>query len=130
MDVLDELTQPTDTMGQLNTIQIFTVGSRGSVTLTDVAFTGLGMDVTTFPDVSTDPGGPTFEETFLFFGDTFDLLTGDWSLSGKLAFGTFTNTNPSEGSKITVKLRNAEIPTPGAAGLLAIAGLAGARRRR
>ncbi len=129
--VLNSLTQPTDAMGRLNTIQVFTVGSRGSVTLTDVAFVGLGMDVLAWPNLDTQPSppGPTFEETFLFFGETFDLLSGDWTLSGNLSFGSFTHSNPSEGSKITVKLRNA-VPAPGAAGLLALAGVAAARRRR
>jgi hypothetical protein len=129
--VLNSLVQPTDSMGQLNTIQIFTVGSRGPVSLTDVAFVGLGMDVLSWPDLDTQPSppGPTFEETFLFFGESFDLLTGDWTLSGNLSFGTFTKNNPSEGSKITVKLRNA-VPSPGAAGVLALGALAAARRRR
>ena len=129
--VLNALTQPTDMMGQLNTIQIFTVGSRSPVSLTDVAFVGLGMDVLSFPNLDTNPGGPTFKETFLFFGDSFDLLTGDWTLSGRLAFGTFTQNNPSEGAKITVKLRNAEIPSAGAGAVLGMGCVvAGLRRRR
>jgi hypothetical protein len=128
--VLNALTQPTDTMGQLNTLQIFTVGSRAPVSLTDVAFEGLGMDVVVFPNLDTDPGGPTFLETFLFFGNGFDLLSGDWTLRGTIGFGGFTNANPSEGAKITVKLRNAEIPGPGAMGVVSGLGVCVARRRR
>ncbi len=129
--VLNSLTQPTDTLGQLNTLQIFTTGSRGEVTLSDVEFIGLGMDVLAFPDVNTEPLGPTFSETFLFFGDTFNLLSGDWTLSGTLNFGNFTSSsNPSEGAKVTVKLRNAEIPAPGAMALMGIAGVVAVRRRR
>lgn len=128
---LNTLSQPTGSMGQLNTLQIFTVGSRGTVSLTDVAFTGLGMDVNAFPNLDTAPSpGVSFKETFLFFGDAFDLLTGDWMLTGNISFGTFTNNNPSEGAKITVKLRNAEIPAPAGAFVLGLAGVAAARRRR
>ncbi|HBS29269.1 MAG TPA: hypothetical protein DEB06_07415 [Phycisphaerales bacterium] len=129
--VLNSLTQPTDTMGQMNTLHLFTVGTRGSVTLTDVAFMGLGMDVNAFPDLNTAPApAVTFKETYLIFGNDFNLLSGDWMLTGKIAFGTFTNNNPSEGAKITVKLRNAEIPAPTALGVFAAAALFGARRRR
>lgn len=129
--VLNSLTQPTDTLGQLNTLQIFTTGSRGEVMLSDVQFIGLGMDVLAFPDVNSQPLGPTFSETFLFFGDTFNLLSGDWTLSGTLNFGAFTShSNPSEGAKVTVKLRNAEIPAPGAIVLAGMAGAAAMRRRR
>ena len=130
-DVLNSLTQPTDTMGQLNTIQVFTNGSRGEVTITDLAFVGLSMDVLAWPDLDTAPSPAVrFKETFLFFGDAFDLLTDDWTLSGKIGFDNFTSANPSEGAKITVKLRNAEIPAPGAAAALGLGLLAGARRRR
>ncbi|MEM6749677.1 MAG: PEP-CTERM sorting domain-containing protein [Planctomycetota bacterium] len=126
------LVLPTAGFGDLNTIQLFTVGSRGSVTLTDVTFDGLGKLIDTFPNVDTNPVSPTFEETFLFFGNGFDLLAGDWSLTGDITFGTFTHSNPSEGSKITVKLREAVlIPEPASLGLLGVgaAALAGRRRR-
>lgn len=115
----------------LNTIHLFTVGSRAAITLSDVAFTGLSMDVNAFPDINTQPSGPTFKETFLFFGNGFDLLSGDWSLTGQLTFGAFTVSNPNEGAKITIKLRQAElVPAPAGVALLGLVGLSGLRRRR
>lgn len=133
---ITSLSMSTAGFDQLNVIQLFTTGSRGSVTLTGTEFNGLGITGLEFSGVNTAPaasGGPTFAETFLFFGDDFDLLAGDWSLTGVLSFGTFTSNNPSEGSRITVKLRDAftiPVPAPGAAAVLAVGGLAGARRRR
>ena len=124
--------QDVGTFGQVNTVQIFTNGSRGSVSLTNLALPGPGVSLNDadFPSLDTDPGGPTFVETFLFLGNSYDLLSDDFSLSGDLTFGAFTRNNPSEGSKITVKLRNGFIPSPGAAATLALAGLAAVRRRR
>jgi len=118
--------------GTANTIQIFTNGGRGSVSLANLALTAPGVSLSDgdFPELDTAPGGPTFVETFLFLGNNYDLLSGDFSLSGDLTFGAFTRNNPSEGSKITIKLRNGFIPAPGAAATLALAGLAAARRRR
>lgn len=117
--------------GNVNIIQLFTVGSRGEVDVENLEFNGLGLSVNAFPDIDTNPVSPRFSETFLFFGDSFDLLTGDWSLTGDLTFGTFTDNNPSEGSKITIKLREGFlIPAPTAAAPLALAGLLATRRRR
>ena len=114
-----------------NTIQFFTSGSRGVVDVENLAFTGLGMDVNAWVDVDTAPsglGGPTFADSFLFFGNGFDLLSGDWTLAGDVTFSDFTNSNPNEGAKITAKVFNA-VPAPATAGVLALAGLAARRRR-
>lgn len=126
------LAQDLSSFGQVNTIQIFTNGGRGSVSLSNLLFSSPSLTINDadFPDIDTDPGGPVFAETFLFLGNATDLLGEDFSLSGDLAFGTFTRSNPSEGSKITVKLRNGFIPAPGAVATLAVAGLAASRRRR
>lgn len=129
--ILDSLTQPTTDLSFLNTIQVATSGSRGDVTVTNLAFTGLGMDVNSWPDVDTNPGGPTFAETFLFFGDGFNLLGGgDWTVTGNVDFASFTRNNPSEGTKVTVELRNAEIPAPGATAIIALGAIGLCRRRR
>lgn len=117
----------------LNTIQLFTVGTRGNVDISDLAFTGLGMDVDLSSLNFNSSPSDTFNETFLHFGNDFDLLSGDWSLTGRLTFSNLTTSNPNENAKLTVKLRNAvdpTVPAPAGAGLLALAGLAAARRRR
>lgn len=127
------LTQTISGFDQLNTIQLFTSGSRGSVTMTALDFAGLGMDTNAFPNINTKPttlGGPTFAETWLHFGNSFDLLSGDWSLSGNVLFDDFTRNNPSEGVKMTVKLRDTTIPAPGALALLGLGTLGATRRRR
>lgn len=124
------LTQVVSGFDQLNTLHIFTSGSRGSVSLTNMVFDGLSMNFTGFPDLDTAPSpAVTFKETFLYFGT--DLLSADWSLSGDLSFGTFTKSNPSEGSKITIKLRDAYVvPEPTSLLMLGLgAGLLAARRR-
>ena len=127
------LTQAVSGFDQLNSIQLFTSGSRGSVTMTALDFTGLGMDTNAFPNIDSQPnalGGPQFAETWLHFGNTFDLLSGDWSLTGNVHFDDFTRNNPSEGAKMTVKLRDTTIPAPASLALLGTAGLAATRRRR
>lgn len=137
-EVKSSLTQSVSEFGTLNTIQLFTSGSRGDVAVSGVEFAGLGLMVDDFPDFSTPTqSGSTFAETWLFFGNAFDLLTGDWSLTGGLDFNNLaTNRNPNEGSKIAVKLRNAEdlttpgIPGPASAAVLLGAGAMAARRRR
>ena len=136
----DVLEFDTAGMGPFNTFQIFTAGSRGGVDIEGMAFDWLGtpgVEFNAFPSIDTSPSTdtslPTFAETFLLLGNSFDLLSGDWTLSGSLTFGAFTRDNPSEASKLTIKLRNTEspfVPTPGTAALLAAGGLAAARRRR
>ncbi|MEO1129164.1 MAG: hypothetical protein AAFX05_05565 [Planctomycetota bacterium] len=115
--------------GNANVLQLATSGSRGPVSLSDVEFVGLGETVDMFPNIDTQPGGPTFAETFLYFGDDFDLLAGDWSLSGTLSFGSFTHSNPKEGTKLTLKVREA-IPAPAGATLACVAACVLLRRRR
>jgi|GEM_PF-2413211 len=130
---LSTLTQSVTGFGDVNIIQIFTNGARGSVSLADVTYTDAMQTVGMWPDIDTQPaadGGPTFAETFLFLGDGYNVLGGDFSLTGDISFGTFTSPNPSEAAKITIKLREGFIPAPGAAALLGFAGLAAARRRR
>lgn len=125
------ITQTLAGFGNLNIIQLFTVGSRGEVSLANVQYSDSSTTVSSFPSLAVGPSpAVTFKETFLFFGDTFDLLADSWTLSGDVVFGTLSSNNPSEGAKLTVKLREGFIPGPGAAGLFAIAGLAAARRRR
>lgn len=111
------LTQDVTGFDQLNTMQIYTSGSRGDVSLSNLVFDGLGMNFTSFPDLNTAPSpAVTFKETFLYFGT--DLLSnGDWTMSGDVSFGTFTKSNPSEGTKVVIKLRDAHV-VPEPAGLL------------
>lgn len=116
--------------GNLNVLHLFTNGARGAVSVSGLSFSGLGFGVNAFPSINTQPSGPQFVETYLHFGDSVNLLSGDWSLDGTVSFGTFTHNNPSEGSKITIKLREGLVPTPGAAGVLALGALAAGRRRR
>ncbi|MEL7484084.1 MAG: PEP-CTERM sorting domain-containing protein, partial [Planctomycetota bacterium] len=120
---------PAPGIDQLNTLSLSTSGSRGAVSLTGVEFSGGAFFVDAFPNVDTAPGGPTFAETFLYFGDTANLTSFDWSLSGDLSFGSFTRSNPSEGSKLTVRIIDT-IPAPGTAAMLGLGGLVASRRRR
>ncbi|GAB4549137.1 MAG: hypothetical protein Tsb0013_10140 [Phycisphaerales bacterium] len=127
------LTLATDANAVANTIKIFTNGSRGETDVSNLAFNGLGESLVDadFPNLDTSPGTIVFEETLMFFGNAADLYSADWTLSGDIAFRNFTNNNPNEGNKVTVKVQQSElIPTPGAAALLTFAGLAGVRRRR
>lgn len=116
----------------LNTIQFATSGSRGTATVDDLVFSGFGLTEDAWPELSASPSGPTTAQTNLFFGDSSNLLAGDWQLSGRVSFDGFTHKNPSEGAKITARLyQAAEIPSPsGMAGLMLAAGFCLARRRR
>jgi hypothetical protein len=123
------LSLPAPDIDQLNTLSLSTSGSRGAVSLTGVEFSGGSFFVDAFPNVDSAPGGPTFAETFLYFGDAANLTAFDWSLSGDLSFGTFTRDNPSEGSKVTVRLFDT-IPAPSTAALVGLGALVAIRRRR
>ena len=128
-----ELTLDTIDGSVANTIKIFTNGSRGDTDVSNLAFSGLGFNLVDadFPDLDTSPSTSTFEETLLFFGNAVDLYSADWAFTGNIAFSNFTNNNPNEGNKITVKVQQSElVPAPGAAALLGVAGIAGLRRRR
>jgi len=58
---------------------------------------------------------------------TLDTLSGSVANTIKI----FTNNNPDEGAKITVKVQQGSlVPTPGAIALVAASGLFGVRRRR
>lgn len=114
-----------------NLIQIATSGSRGTVVLDNAAFSSPGDSSVAIPSLSVGPAGPTYAETFAFFGDTADLYGSDWSLAGIVSFDDFTHNNPNEGVKLSMSLRSAEvIPAPATAFvLLPVAGLAMRRRR-
>lgn len=137
-NVVSNLSQVMTGFNSLNTIQMFTAGSRAGIDLENVTFSGLGLNVTNFPDIDTSPNGPTFVNTYGFFGNNFNLLAGDWSLTGDLTVGTFQHRNPSERAKLTIKLRDSEIPAPppvipapsAAAGAIALMSMLATRRRR
>ena len=120
---------PAPDIDQLNTLLLSTSGSRGAVSLTGFEFSGGSFFVDAFPSVDTAPGGPTFVESFLYFGDAANLTAFDWSLTGDVSFGAFTRSNPSEGTKLNLRLIDT-IPAPGTTALLAAGGLLAARRRR
>lgn len=111
-----------------NAFQIFTSGSRASVTVTDLVFEGVGEFIDVFPDISTSPSGPTFAQTYLVLQGA-NLAAENWSLAGSLVFDNFTTRNPGEGAKINIKLVDAAIiPAPGV-GLALMIPLAMRRRR-
>ena len=114
-----------------NLIQIATSGSRGLVQLDSVGFSGQGESGASVPSLSASPSGPTYAETFAFFGNDADLYAGDWNLDGVVTFDGFTHSNPNEGVKLSMSLRAAEVvPTPATTlALLPVAGLALRRRR-
>lgn len=122
-----------DQFDSFNTIQFAASGTRAEVTVTDLLFTGLGESIDAWPSLSASPSGPSSTQTNLFFGDSANLLaSGDWQLTGRVGFDSFTHNNPSEGAKISVRLyQAAEIPSPSSmAGLLLAAGFCISRRRR
>lgn len=114
-----------------NLIQIATSGSRGLVQLDSVGFAAPGESNASVPSLSANPSGPTYAETFAFFGNDADLFGGDWNLTGAVTFDSFTHNNPNEGVKLSMSLRAAEVvPAPATVlALLPVAGLAMRRRR-
>ncbi|MCC5785663.1 MAG: hypothetical protein JJU33_03060 [Phycisphaerales bacterium] len=114
-----------------NLVQIATSGSRGTVVLDSAAFSSPSEASVAIPSLSVGPAGPTYAETFAFFGDSADLYAGDWSLAGFVSFDDFTHNNPNEGVKLSMSLRSAAvIPAPATALVfLPVAGLAMRRRR-
>ena len=130
------ITQSMTGFTRLNLFQISTSGRSGPTTVTNLMFDTVGTanDVASsaFPNIDTQlnaNGGPEFAETFLFFGDNYNLLDNSWTLSGDLTFGSFNRSNPSERNKIDITVRDA-VPTPASAALLGMSGLAALRRRR
>jgi hypothetical protein len=132
MGKVSSLVFDADEFESFNTIQFSSSGSRADVTVSDLAFSGLGMTETAWPGLSSSPSGTSFAQTNLFFGNSANLLSDDWQLSGRVGFDNFTQSNPGEGAKITARLyQTAEIPSPsGMAGLMLAAGFCLARRRR
>lgn len=126
------LTFNTSDLGEFNTIQFASSGSRATVDVNSLVFSGFDVTESAWPSLSTSPGGPTFAQTNLFFGDDADLLSGDWQLSGRVSLDDFTRNNPSEGAKINARVvRIEQIPGPsGIAGLLLATGYCVVRRRR
>lgn len=114
-----------------NLIQLATSGSRGTVVLDSLTFAGMGTLENWYPNLDVGPNGPTFAETFAFFGDEVGLYGADWSLSGNVTFDDFTHNNPNEGVKLSMSLREAMmIPAPASAVVLLPVALLAMRRRR
>jgi len=115
-----------------NTIQFSTGASRATVTIDDLVFSGLGVTEAAWPNLSASSTGTAFRQTNLVFGEGANLLSEDWSLSGRVSFADFTHNNPSEGARINIRLVQATvIPSP--SGIVSIALAAGwclSRRRR
>lgn len=114
-----------------NTISLITAGGEASIDLSSLRFEGLGLDIQSFPDLDAGPFGGG-AETHLWLGNQTDLLATEWSLTGTVEFGSFLS-EPGGGTGLTLELRSATgfiIPAPGAAGVLAVAGVVAGRRRR
>ncbi len=116
-------------IGRINAIAFATSGSKGKVSLGDIAMKGGGFAWSDRRELTSSPWGPTTSETLLYLGDRVDLTATDWIITGGVSFGELSNGNPSEGAKMTVTLFNA-IPSPASAGLIAAAALVAVRRRR
>lgn len=115
-----------------NTIRFSTGAARATVSVDDLVFSGLGMTEGAWPYLSASASGTSFRETSLVFGDGTNLLSEDWSLSGRVSFADFTHNNPSEGARINIRLVQASvIPSPsGIASIALAAGWCLMRRRR
>ncbi|MFK7760376.1 MAG: PEP-CTERM sorting domain-containing protein [Phycisphaerales bacterium] len=126
------LTQSLTTTDSFNTIQLFTDGSAGTTSLTNLSFSGMGETLTNsdFSNIDTGPSTGTFAESFLFFGNAADITSEDWTLSGDISFGQFNRNNPNERNKITIQIRQAAVPAPATFAIIGIGGLVSARRRR
>ncbi len=122
----------TSGLGSFNTIQFASSGSRATVDVTNLAFSGFDVTESAWPSLSTSPDGLTYAQTNLYFGEDANLLAEDWQLSGRVAFDGFTRRNPSEGAKINARLvQVAQIPGPASiAGLVLATGFCVVRRRK
>jgi hypothetical protein len=115
-----------------NAIQFSTGASRATVTVDDLVFSGLGVTQADWPNLSASSTGTAFRQTNLVFGGGTNLLSEDWSLSGRVSFADFTHDNPSEGARVNIRLVQASvIPSPsGMASIALAAGWCLIRRRR
>ena len=128
----NSLSFDTSGLDSFNTLQFSSSGSRASVDVTNLVFTGFDAAESPWPSLSVSPAGPRFAQNNLFFGNDANLLSSDWQLSGRVALDDFTRNNPSEGSKINARLAQVQqIPGPaGITGLLLATGYCVVRRRR
>lgn len=90
------------------------------------SFTGVNGDL--FMDVAGslfDIGGP-----FATTAGTFSVTGGTGDFAGIIGSGVFNSFTDTDNGDTEVRLGGVLIPAPGSAALLALAGLAAARRRR
>jgi len=119
-----------------NTFQIYTKGSRGVTILENLQYNG--SPVADFSSLEASPSpGVTFRQAFLFVGNTTNLLSSDFMLTGELTYTpgveAFTKSNPSDGVGLTIKLRptlrqGGEVPEPTSLALLTVGSMALMRR--
>lgn len=115
-------------LSEANAFHLFTSGSRASVTVTDLLFTGFGESIADFAEIDTSPTGTTFRQGYLVLPGE-DLTASDWSLTGSLVFDDFTRSNPNEGAKINIRVAHAAVVPAPATALLIVTPLAFRRRR-
>lgn len=114
------------------------VTNRSTTQVSSVTWSGLSFsspaltNVGTLTDSALAPalGNTAFNSFDNWIYTDGDLRTIDWTVTAKVTLATNAiSPNPSESLKFEYGLKNA-VPTPGAAALLGVAGVAAGRRRR
>lgn len=109
----------------------------GSFSVTNLAFAGAGLtNAGALSDMLASSTGATFLQQYI--SSTTDLSTFNWTLTGRVVASFvykpgFTSPGGSLDERLRLNIKTSDaglIPSPGAAAVLALAGLAALRRRR